>query len=167
MHKRLLILGLLLRGPLTGYDLHRIVRAHGELYGDLKKANLYYLLERMAKEGLVVVTVLPGGRGPRRERLQYRLSAAGRTEMQGLLRAVLQSYEPTHSGLEVAIVLIGQLRAAEARELLEARLGAVRATRKKSAAELGPGEPSPARPATICSASSMPSWPGFGGHSAG
>ncbi len=38
MHKALLILGLLQGGPKTGYDLNRIVRAHGELYTDLKKA---------------------------------------------------------------------------------------------------------------------------------
>ena len=44
MHKSLLILGLLVHRPLHGYELHRIVRAHGELYTDLKKANLYYLL---------------------------------------------------------------------------------------------------------------------------
>ena len=44
LHKSLLILGLLVHRPLHGYELHRIVRAHGELYTDLKKANLYYLL---------------------------------------------------------------------------------------------------------------------------
>ena len=40
MHKVLLLLGLLLQGPRYGYELHQIVRAHGELYADLKKSNL-------------------------------------------------------------------------------------------------------------------------------
>ena len=53
MHKLLILLGLLHQGPLHGYELHRIVRAHGELYTDLEKANLYYLLDRLAKEDAI------------------------------------------------------------------------------------------------------------------
>jgi DNA-binding PadR family transcriptional regulator len=63
MHKVLLLLGMLLGGPLYGYQLHQIVRAHGELYADLKKANLYYLLERLAKEGYLETEVETSARG--------------------------------------------------------------------------------------------------------
>ena len=87
MHKALLVLGLLQGGPKTGYDLHRIVRAHGELYTDLKKANLYYLLERLAAEGYLEMEAKPGGRGPRRERLVYALTPRGRERFGELLRA--------------------------------------------------------------------------------
>ena len=68
MHKELHILGLLQSGPLTGYDLHRIVVAHGELFTDLKKGNVYYLLERLAARGALQVTAEAGARGPRRDR---------------------------------------------------------------------------------------------------
>jgi DNA-binding transcriptional ArsR family regulator len=78
VHKRLLLLGLLRHGPLSGYELNRIVRAHGDLYADLKKANIYYLLTRLAEDGLVEVEVQPGARGRRGERLVYRLTAVGK-----------------------------------------------------------------------------------------
>src|SRR4030081_151978 len=109
MHKRLLILGLLRGGPFSGYDVLRIVTAHGELYRDLKKANVYYLLERMAKEGLVTLRSEPGGRGPRGARLLYSIPAAGRSSFDRLLREVLRGYEPTYTGLEVAMVLADNL----------------------------------------------------------
>ena len=138
MHKRLLILGLLVGGPLTGYDLHRQVVAHGELYKDLKKPNLYYLLDRMAQEGLVRMRAEPGARGPRGERLLYSLTSAGKSAMVKLLRSVLLSYEPIHSGIDVAIVMLDQLPAEEARGLLQQRLDTATASRRKLAAELGP-----------------------------
>jgi len=90
MHKILLILGLLHHGPLHGYELHRIIRAHGELYADLKKANLYYLLDRLAADGYLHVDVEPGARGARGERLVYTLTDAGRDRFDTLLREALR-----------------------------------------------------------------------------
>src|SRR5690242_19416061 len=78
MHKTLHLLGLLLAGPKSGYDLHRILRAHGELYADLKKANVYYLLDRLARDGFLSVQSEPGARGPRGERLIYTMTESGR-----------------------------------------------------------------------------------------
>lgn len=137
MHKRLLILGLLLGGARSGYDLHRLIAAHGELYRDLKKANLYYLLARMAEEGLVRVRAEPGARGPRGERLVYAITAQGRSALLEILRSVLLTYEPTHTGIDVAIVLLDQLPRKEARTLLERRLEAITTRRRELAHELG------------------------------
>lgn len=138
LHRRLLILGLLLAGPLTGYDLHQVVAAHGELYRDLKKPNLYYILDRMAREGLVAVTVEGGARGPRRERLVYAITRSGRAKMVELLREVVRSYEPVHSGVDVAIVLLDHLPKGEAARLLAARLEEVGLRRRQISSELGP-----------------------------
>ena len=138
MHKRLLILGFLLEGPLTGYDLQRLVAAHGELYRDLKKGNLYYLLDRMASEGLVRLKVEAGARGPRGERLVYSITKMGRARVVELLREVLVSYEPVHSSVDVAVVLLEQLPRPEAASLLRRRLDTVRARRGQIASELGP-----------------------------
>src|SRR5215472_8643511 len=106
MHKVLLLLGLLLDGPLYGYQLHLIVRAHGELYADLKKANLYYLLERLAKDGFLEMEVEPGAKGARGERLIYTITEAGRTRFHILLRETLLSYELAHTGIETAVVFL-------------------------------------------------------------
>ena len=137
MHKTLLLLGLLRHGPMSGYDLHRIVRAYGELYTDLKKANVYYLLERLAADGFLAVRAEAGARGPRRERLIYSLTAAGQARFYDLLREVLRSFEPAHTGVDVAVVLLRSLPQDEAQSLLEGRRQAVAARRRQVAAEWG------------------------------
>jgi DNA-binding PadR family transcriptional regulator len=125
MHKKLHLLGLLLAGPRTGYDLHRIVVAHGELFADLKKGNVYYLLERLAEAGDLCVIAEAGARGPRRERLIYAITDQGRHHFSTLLREVVRTYEVTHSGIEVGMVFLAQLPAAEVIHLLEERRQAV------------------------------------------
>lgn len=137
MHKELLILGLLQQQSLSGYDLHRILQFHGELYTDLKKANLYYLLERMAKDGFLEVEAQAGARGPRGERLLYTLTKNGRNQLQQLLHEVLLNYEPVHSGVEVAVVLLTELTQVEALDLLRKRKQLVEQRRIKVKAELG------------------------------
>jgi DNA-binding PadR family transcriptional regulator len=133
----LLLLGLLRDGPRHGYDLNRIVRAHGTLYADLGRANIYYLLDRMATEGLVDVESEAGARGNRGVRLVYRLTRAGRRRFAELLQAEMLAYEPRNTGLDVAVVLLSSLPMDEALALLRARRDAVTARRTEVAAELG------------------------------
>lgn len=136
MHKLLLLLGLLQRGPLYGYELHRIVRAHGELYADLKKANLYYLLERLASEGYLSVRAEEGARGARGERLIYELTDQGRIRFKELLREVILTYEPAHTGVDTAVVFLSTLPHAEGLQLLAERRRMVAARRDVAAKEL-------------------------------
>jgi DNA-binding PadR family transcriptional regulator len=136
MHKVLLLLGLLQGGSLYGYELHRIVRAHGELYADLKKANLYYLLERLASEGYLSVRAEEGARGARGERLIYELTDQGRTHFKTLLREVILTYEPAHTGVDTAVVFLGRLPRAEGMQLLMERRNNVAARRDIVAQEL-------------------------------
>ena len=121
MHKQLMLLGLLLRGPRHGYELNRAIHAHGVIYSDLKKANVYYLLNRMAEQGYVTVLAEASTHGPRGEKLIYSITEAGKVRFAELIRAVIRRYEPVHTGIEVATVLLDQLSAAEAIELLEER----------------------------------------------
>jgi len=137
VHKALLVLGLLLRGPQHGYELHRIVRAHGELYTDLKKANLYHLLGRLAEQGYLDVRAESGAQGPRGERLIYALTDQGRVHFRELLGAILRTYEPVHTGVDVAVVFLTQLPRDEALSLLVARRSVVATRRATAAAELG------------------------------
>ncbi len=137
MHKTLLVLGLLRPRPLHGYELHRIVRAHGELYTDLKKANLYYLLDRLARDGYLDVQVEPGARGARGERLIYTITEKGRAYFEKLLRGVVRTYEPVHTGIDVAVVLLEHLPLSEAITLLDERRSIVAYRRALVARELG------------------------------
>src|SRR5215469_10058101 len=135
MHKLLLLLGLLQRGPLYGYELHRIVRAHGELYADLKKANLYYLLERLTSEGHLSVRAEEGTRGARGERLIYELTDQGRTYFKTLLREVILTFEPAHIGVDTAVMFLATLPHDESLRLLMERRRVVGARREAVAKE--------------------------------
>jgi len=142
MHKILLLLGILFRRPLHGYELYQIIRAHGELYADLKKANLYYLLDRLAKEGDLVVQTEPSAYGKRGERLIYEITNQGREHFLHLLRDVVLTYEPVHTGVETAIVFLAFLPPAEGIRLLEERRAHVQERRNSTARDLGDPETS-------------------------
>lgn len=143
MHKMLLLLGMLLDGPLYGYQLHQIIRAHGELYADLKKANLYYLLDRMAKNGELTVEAEAGTRGARGERLIYTITEQGRTRFYQLLRETLLHYEPIHTGIETAIVFLSYLSPVEGIALLKERRQIIQAKYRQARADVGQPEKQP------------------------
>jgi DNA-binding PadR family transcriptional regulator len=135
MHKELHLLGLLQLGPKTGYQLHRITMAHGELYSDLKKGNVYYLLDRMARNGELKVAAEAGAPGPRRERLVYTITENGRDRFHNLLREVLRTYDLPHTGVEVGMVFLPYLDVSEATQLLSDRRRAVLERRAAVAGE--------------------------------
>jgi DNA-binding PadR family transcriptional regulator len=135
-HKRLLLLGLLREGPRHGYELNRVVRAHGTIYADLGRANIYYLLERMAGEGLVAVEEVAGARGSRGSRLVYRITDTGRARFTDLLRSELTAYDAIHPGVDVAIVLADSLPRPETIDLLRRRREIVAARQAEITAEL-------------------------------
>ncbi|WP_146747071.1 PadR family transcriptional regulator [Thermogemmatispora tikiterensis] len=136
MHKILLLLGLLRLRPMYGYELHQIIQAHGELYSDLKKANLYYLLERLAKEGYLRVQAMPGARGSRGERLIYDITDQGRKRFNELLHEIMLNYEPVHIGVETAVIFLEQVPTSEAIALLVKRREIVAEHRTKVAKQL-------------------------------
>jgi DNA-binding PadR family transcriptional regulator len=140
MHKDLHLLGLLQMGPKTGYQLHRITKAHGELYTDLKKGNVYYLLDRMARSGELEVTAEAGAPGPRRERLVYAITESGRARFHELLREVLRTYDLPHTGVEVGMVFLPYLEVGEVTHLLSERRAAVLERRAAVAGEIEPSE---------------------------
>lgn len=145
--KTLMVLGLLKSGPKHGYELHRIVVAHGSLYSDFKKPTLYHLLHRLAVQGAVQVHSEGGARGPRGERLVFALAQKGETLFLDLLRGALSSYDSSHTSFEVATAFLGWLPAGEAQELLRRRRTVVRARRAEVVAEVQvmAGDADPAR----------------------
>lgn len=132
--KTLMVLGVLLYGPQHGYELHRIVVAHGTLYADFKKPTLYHLLHRLALQGAVEVRAESGARGPRGERLVFALTPGGRALFMRLLRAALSSYDG-HTTFEVASAFLALLPEEEAHELLRQRRDVVRTRRAQVLAE--------------------------------
>jgi len=136
--KILMVLGMLKGGPRHGYELHRVLVAHGSVYTDFKKPTLYHLLHRLALQGAVQVRSEGGARGPRGERLVCALTAQGEAQFLRLLRVVLGSYDANQTAFEVAVVYLPMLPAAEAQALLRQRREAVRARRTELLAQNAP-----------------------------
>ena len=103
----LLLLGLLGRHRMHGYELHETLERKLSFLSDLKKPTAYRLLETLHRQGLVEREVERAGRRP--ERRVYRLTAKGRARFDELLRAELEAPAfPVDPG-NVALVFADQL----------------------------------------------------------
>jgi DNA-binding PadR family transcriptional regulator len=131
-----MVLGLLQAGPKHGYELHRIVVAHGTLYADFKKPTLYHLLHRLTVQGAVEVHAEGGTRGRRGERLVFALTPAGATKFKDLLRNALSTYDPTQTAFEMATAYLPWIPQKEAAALLAKRREAIEARHAEVVSEL-------------------------------
>jgi len=116
-----MVLGLLQSGPKHGYELHRIVVAHGSLYADFKKPTLYHLLHRLTEQGAVLVHPEAGARGRRGERLVFELTPAGSAQFRELLRTALSTYGTAQTTFQMAAAYLPWLPAKEGQALLAKR----------------------------------------------
>jgi DNA-binding PadR family transcriptional regulator len=117
MEKKLLLLGLLRRQEMHGYQLNEFIDNNLALCTDLKKPTAYYLLDQMAKDGWITAeSVQEGNRPPRRV---YRLTENGEAAFQQLLREGLSSYQPVNFPGDIGLAFLDWLTPAEAQPLLE------------------------------------------------
>lgn len=119
MEKKLLLLGLLRRQEMHGYQLNEFIDNNLSLCTDLKKPTAYYLLDKMAADGWIsAASEQEGNRPPRRV---YRLTETGETAFQQLLRENLAQYSPVNFSGDIGMAFLDWLSPAEALPLLEAQ----------------------------------------------
>lgn len=119
MNDRLLLLGLLRREEMHGYQLHEFIDRELAFCTDLKKPTAYYLLNKMTAEGWISEeTAQEGNRPPRKV---YSITPAGEAAFQRLLRQNVASYIPSHFPGDVGIAYLDALPPGEALSLLRQR----------------------------------------------
>ncbi|MBL8155487.1 MAG: helix-turn-helix transcriptional regulator, partial [Anaerolineae bacterium] len=64
MDRELLLLGLLRREDMHGYQLHEFINQNMASCIDLKKPTAYYLLDRMAESGWISASAVQEGSRP-------------------------------------------------------------------------------------------------------
>jgi DNA-binding PadR family transcriptional regulator len=139
MDRELLLLGLLRRHDMHGYQLHEFINQSMSSCIDLKKSTAYFLLDKMAASGWISETeVQDGNRPPRRV---YQLTDAGEATYQRLLRENLSSYHAPRFPDDIGLAFLDSLPATEARELLQKR-------RDDVARELAQAQATPSHPGT-------------------
>jgi DNA-binding PadR family transcriptional regulator len=117
MEKKLLLLGLLRRQEMHGYQLNEFIDNNLALCTDLKKPTAYYLLDQMSKDGWISAET--GQEGNRPQRKVYRLTEAGEAAFQRLLRGNLSAYSPINFPGDIGLAFIDWLTPAETLPLLE------------------------------------------------
>ncbi len=127
----LLLLGLLGRQRMHGYQLHEMLERQLSFLSDLKRPTAYRLLEALHRQGLVEREVERAGRRP--ERRVYRLTARGRSRFEELLRAELRAPAyPVDPG-NVALLFSDHLPPDERSALVGRRLSSLEARRDQLA----------------------------------
>jgi DNA-binding PadR family transcriptional regulator len=120
--RELFVLGLLRRQAHSPYAVDKILRDHLPLYRQLRRGNIYQLLERLYNDGYLTRRTAAAQRGPRESKTVYRLSSAGDARFRDLLRRVIADVQSSDTALETAFVLLGQLPRSEALALMLDRM---------------------------------------------
>jgi DNA-binding PadR family transcriptional regulator len=119
--RELLILGLLRRSPMSAYALSSRLRSHAPLYRQMRRGNVYHAVARLFEKGLLLGKKSRSERGRQTTKIEYRLSAAGERRFHALLEQIICDVQAPDPSVEIAYVLLGQLRRADAVKLLAQR----------------------------------------------
>jgi len=122
--RELLLLGLLRKQEMHGYQLADFLDTHLGIFFDLKKATAYNLLGKMEERGWVTSHEEREGRRPVRR--VYAITPEGEALFQNLLRTSLPVYRPAAFPGNVPILFMDALPSHELEDLLHERREAVR-----------------------------------------
>lgn len=121
--RELLLLGLLRRREMHGYQLSEFLDAHLGLFFDLKKATAYNVLGKMEEKGWVESRKEQEGKRPPRR--VFAITAEGEALFQELLRSSLAEYLPAVFPGNVPILFLDALPRDERKALLTKREGLI------------------------------------------
>lgn len=138
MDRELLLLGLLRREDMHGYQLHEFINQNLSSCVDLKKPTAYFLLDKMAEAGWIL-EVEEQQAGNRPARHVYHLTPEGEAVFQRLLRENLSTYHSPRFPSDIGLAFLDALKPSEAITLLNRR-------RDSIAAELANAMAVPAHP---------------------
>lgn len=120
----LLLLGLLMTQSQHGYQINEFIEKNLSRITEMKKGNAYAVLERLAKEGFVLVRTEQEGNRPQRK--VYSITSTGQTKFMELLKSNLSETGRLNLGGNIGLMFIDHLSREEIIELLEQKLEKVR-----------------------------------------
>src|SRR5689334_24991696 len=107
MDRELLLLGLLRRAHMHGYQLHEFIERDLATCTDLKKPTAYFLLDKMTRLGWI--TQREEREGNRPARRVYQVTAAGEAQFQQLLRENLSGSATTRFTGDIGLIFADTL----------------------------------------------------------
>jgi len=125
---RVLVLGVLLKQPMHGYEVRRELESwNAEQWANIAYGSIYFSLTKMAEEGLVEV-FSTDDRGNRPARTVYAITDEGRKEFLRQLRELWWEYRPVIDPFRVALSFMNCLPRDELLAALNNRAGGLRST---------------------------------------
>jgi len=121
MSVRLVILGLLQRRPLHGYEIKHVIEDHMGDWTSIAFGSIYFALKKLSEEGLVEVAATERT-GNRPSRTIYALTEVGREEFLRLLRELWGKAERQYFTTDLGLFFMDALSPDEILEHLGARL---------------------------------------------
>ena len=119
MSRELILLGLLRRTDMHGYQLNEFIARDLATCTDIKKSTAYFLLGKMAERGWIrQEETRQGNRPPRRV---YSITPAGEAAFQRLLRSSLAGFEPAVFTGDLGLAFMDELPQSESLDLLQQR----------------------------------------------
>jgi DNA-binding PadR family transcriptional regulator len=121
----LAVLALAAERPVHPYEMARLLKERGKEHSiDIKWGSLYTVVGNLERHGLIEATeTVREGRRP--ERTVYRITDAGRAEMQDWLRELIGTPEKEYPRFEAALSLLPGLSPDEVEQLLAQRLSSL------------------------------------------
>ena len=125
MLTRLFVLGLLVRRPMSGYEVQRILQLNRtDLWAGILSGSIYHALKKLEVEGMVTLRVTE--QVGNRSRAIYAITEQGQAEYHALLREAWRSPSPHFpSGLYAALSFTDDLPREEVLALLDTHIAAL------------------------------------------
>ncbi|KAA9159837.1 winged helix DNA-binding protein [Amycolatopsis acidicola] len=143
----LTVLGLVVEQPRHGYELDRVIEERGvRNWTALGFSSIYYVLDKLAKRGLIESAGAPASR---KSRATFRATAAGRELCATATRDALTTLTPLHARVLIGMANSPGLPEAEVSAGLTERLSALRAQLATVRATRRAQEPLPAAASAI------------------
>lgn len=124
MDLRLVIMGLLMKGPTHGYDLKQTLERDLSPFFEVSATPLYYTLKKLEQEGLVTKWSTVSGRRPKKD--VYSLTAKGQEEIKDLLLKNITYLHRPSFNLDISLYFLNFLNSPDVVKTLKGRLRELR-----------------------------------------
>ena len=124
MDLRLMIMGLLMKGPAHGYELKQTLERELSPFFEVSATPLYYTLKKLEQEGVVTQWSTVSGRRPKK--YVYSLTAKGQEEIKDLLLKNITYLHRPSLNLDISLYFLNFLDPQDVVKTLKERLRELR-----------------------------------------
>jgi DNA-binding PadR family transcriptional regulator len=117
----LVILGLLRKRPLYGYEIKHVIEDHMGDWTSIAFGSIYFALGKLADEGFIE-KVTTEQEGNRPSRTIYQITESGQAEFMRLLREVWRGVDRQYFSLDIGLFFMDALPPGETKSYLQGRV---------------------------------------------